>query len=110
MPPKRSVAAWRRRLGVVAAGCVELDDEQVARVADGLGDNLGVAAGSDDTKMERGNLSGVSEGVLEALALGLQLDEAEHAHLFDLARAAGPVSRPRRRSAAQRVRPSVQRI
>jgi transcriptional regulator with XRE-family HTH domain len=62
------------------------------------------------TKMERGNLRGVSEGVLEALARGLQLDEAERAHLFDLARAAGPLSRPRRRSAAQRVRPSVQRI
>jgi transcriptional regulator with XRE-family HTH domain len=62
------------------------------------------------TKMERGNLRGVSEGVLEALARGLGLDDAERAHLFDLARAAGPMSRPRRRSAAQRVRPSVQRI
>ena len=56
------------------------------------------------TKMERGNLRGVSEGVLEALARGLQLDEAERAHLFDLARAAGPTSRrappPLRRSSA----------
>jgi len=62
------------------------------------------------TKMERGNLRGVSEGVLDALARGLQLDEAERAHLFDLARAAGPMPRPRRRPARQRVRPSVQRI
>jgi transcriptional regulator with XRE-family HTH domain len=62
------------------------------------------------TKMERGNLRGVSEGVLEALARGLQLDEAEHAHLFDLARAVGPMPRPRRRAPKQRVRPSVQRI
>ena len=62
------------------------------------------------TKMERGNLRGVSESVLEALARGLQLDEAERAHLFDLARAAGPMPRPRRRPAKQRVRPSVQRI
>ena len=63
------------------------------------------------TKMERGNLRGVSEGVLEALARGLQLDEAERAHLFDLARAAGPMPRPRRRRPAeQRVRPGVQRI
>jgi transcriptional regulator with XRE-family HTH domain len=62
------------------------------------------------TKMERGNLRGVSESVLEALARGLQLDEAERAHLFDLARAAGPMPRPRRRPAQQRVRPSVQRI
>ena len=62
------------------------------------------------TKMERGNLRGVSESVLDALARGLQLDEAERAHLFDLARAAGPTARPRRRPAKQRVRPSVQRI
>jgi transcriptional regulator with XRE-family HTH domain len=62
------------------------------------------------TRMERGNLAGVSESVLEALARGLQLDEAEREHLFDLARAAQPaVPRPRRR-AKQRVRPSVQRL
>jgi len=62
------------------------------------------------TKMERGNLRGVSEGVLDALARGLQLDDAERAHLFDLARAAGPMSRPRRRPAKPGVRPGVQRI
>jgi hypothetical protein len=61
--------------------------------------------------MERGNLRGVSESVLDALARGLRLDEAERAHLLDLARAAGPASPVRRRrSAHQRVRPSVQRI
>src|SRR3954467_5287764 len=62
------------------------------------------------TRLERGNLSGVSEGVLEALARGLQLDEAERAHLFDLARAAGPMSRQRRRAMKPGVRPSVQRV
>jgi transcriptional regulator with XRE-family HTH domain len=62
------------------------------------------------TKMERGNLRGVSETVLDALARGLRLDEAERLHLFDLARAAGPTPRPRSRPAKQRVRPSVQRI
>jgi transcriptional regulator with XRE-family HTH domain len=62
------------------------------------------------TRMERGNLKGVSETVLDALARGLQLDEAERAHLFDLARAAGPsTTRPRRQS-PQKIRPSVQRI
>lgn len=40
------------------------------------------------TKLERGNLTGVSESVLEAMAGALQLDEAERTHLFDLARAA----------------------
>ncbi len=62
------------------------------------------------TRLERGNASGVSESVLEALARALQLDEAERAHLFDLARAAGSTPRRRRRPAPQQVRPSVQRI
>jgi transcriptional regulator with XRE-family HTH domain len=62
------------------------------------------------TRIERGNMSGASESVLEALARALQLDDAERAHLFDLARAAGPTGRPRRRSALKQVRPSVQRI
>jgi hypothetical protein len=47
--------------------------------------------------------------VLDAVARALQLDEAERAHLFDLARAAGP-GRTRRRPAPKQVRPSVQRI
>src|SRR5213076_3372631 len=62
------------------------------------------------TRLERGNASGVSESVLEALARALQLDEAERAHLFDLARAAGSTPRRRRRPAQQQVRPSVQRV
>ena len=43
-------------------------------------------------RLERGNVSGVSELVLEGLASALQLDDAERAHLFDLARAASPVA------------------
>ena len=62
-------------------------------------------------RLERGQVSGVSELVLEALARALQLDEAERAHLLDLARAAGPVARPRRDTASQaRVRPVIQRL
>ena len=60
------------------------------------------------TRLERGNLSGVSDSVLEGLARALQLDEAERAHLLDLARAASSTPRTRRRSAPQQVRPSVQ--
>ncbi|APX34109.1 transcriptional regulator [Brachybacterium sp. P6-10-X1] len=41
------------------------------------------------TRIERGDLRGVSESVLVALARALQLDEAERAHLHHLARAAG---------------------
>ncbi len=62
------------------------------------------------TRLERGSAAGASESVLEALARALQLDEPERAHLFDLARAAQPTPRRRRRQAPQRVRPSVQRI
>ena len=62
------------------------------------------------TRLERGNLSGVSESVLEALAGALQLDEAERAHLLDLARAANATARSRRRPGQQLVRLSVQRI
>jgi transcriptional regulator with XRE-family HTH domain len=62
-------------------------------------------------RLERGNAAGVSDGVLEALADALQLDDAERAHLFDLARAASPVApRRRRRASPQQVRPVVQRI
>lgn len=66
------------------------------------------------TRLERGNLSGVSEDVLGALASALQLDEAERAHLFDLARSssAGAAQRTRaaRSSSRSGVRPGVQRI
>jgi transcriptional regulator with XRE-family HTH domain len=62
------------------------------------------------TRLERGNVAGVSESVLEALARALQLDEAERAHLFDLARGAHGAPPTRRRPAKQRVRPSVQRM
>ena len=47
------------------------------------------------TRFERGNAQGVSDSVLEALARALQLDEAERAHLFDLARAANSTARTR---------------
>ncbi|MFI7601742.1 helix-turn-helix transcriptional regulator [Actinoplanes sp. NPDC049681] len=65
------------------------------------------------TKLERGDLKGVSDGVLEAVARALQLDEAEHAHLLDLARAANAgalAGRTRRRSTGHQVRPGVQRV
>ncbi len=63
------------------------------------------------TRLERGNLQGASEEVLDSLARALQLDDAERTHLFDLARAANESGTSRRRKAAsQRVRPSVQRM
>ena len=61
-------------------------------------------------RLERGQVSGVSELVLEALARALQLDDAERAHLFDLARAASPVAPKRSRPPKTRIRPVVRRL
>ncbi|WP_127793479.1 helix-turn-helix transcriptional regulator [Agromyces sp. LHK192] len=60
-------------------------------------------------RLERGNLSGASEGVLDALANALRLDDAERQYLFDLARAEGGSPR-RRRKPAGSVRPAVQQV
>jgi transcriptional regulator with XRE-family HTH domain len=63
------------------------------------------------TRLERGNLSGVSEAVLEALAKALQLDETERRHLFDLARASQPTTlRRRRKRPRQQLRPAVEQM
>jgi transcriptional regulator with XRE-family HTH domain len=63
------------------------------------------------SRLERGNMSGVSDSVLDALACALRLDEAERAHLLDLAHAAQPTVSPRtQRQPRQRVRPNVQQI
>jgi transcriptional regulator with XRE-family HTH domain len=63
------------------------------------------------TRLERGNLTGVSDSVLEAVARALQLDEAERAHLFELARTANDTpSTRRRRPTPPRVRPGLQRL
>jgi transcriptional regulator with XRE-family HTH domain len=61
-------------------------------------------------RLERGDLSGVSDSVLDALARALQLDEAETAHLLALARTAGPTARSRRKPQVQKVRPSLLRV
>ena len=62
------------------------------------------------TRLERGNVTGVSDSVLDGLARALQLDEAERTHLFHLVRTTSTGAPARRRPAHERVRPSVQRI
>jgi len=59
-------------------------------------------------RLERGNLAGVSDSILESIATALQLDDAERQHLHDLARAAGPRSARGRRRPAPSVPLSVQ--
>ncbi|WP_051800963.1 helix-turn-helix transcriptional regulator [Streptomyces sp. NRRL F-525] len=61
-------------------------------------------------KLERGNAGGVSDSVLEALSRALRLDEAERAHLFALAHAAGTGTRTPARTPRPHVRPSIQRV
>lgn len=63
-------------------------------------------------RLERGNLTGVSDDVLDALATVLRLDEAETTYLHDLARAAQHTARNRRPARAREatVRPSLQRF
>ncbi len=61
-------------------------------------------------RMERGSLGGASDGVLDAVASALQLDEAEREHLFALAREAGPGSTRRRRKTTSTVRPVLQQV
>lgn len=58
-------------------------------------------------RLERGNLAGASEQVLNALARALRLDDAERAHLFALARAANGPVRGSRRTAVTKIRPGV---
>jgi len=64
------------------------------------------------TRLERGNLTGVSDSVLEALVRALHLNEAERDHLYDLARQANtsPRTRATRRRTTPNVRPAVQQL
>src|SRR3954447_15495210 len=61
-------------------------------------------------RLERGNLAGVSEAVLDAIARALHLDDAERDHLFHLARtaSASPARRQRRTPRSTTVRPALQ--
>jgi transcriptional regulator with XRE-family HTH domain len=62
------------------------------------------------TRLERGNIRGVSDEVLDGIARALHLDEVERAHLVDLVRMANASPAARRRPVPQRVRPSVRRL
>jgi transcriptional regulator with XRE-family HTH domain len=61
-------------------------------------------------RMERGNLASASDGVLDALASALQLDEAEREHLYALARQSGAGGSRRKRRTPGTVRPALQQV
>lgn len=64
------------------------------------------------TRLERGNIRGASDGVLNAIAEALLLDDTERVHLFDLARTpAAPAAVQEKSVGSPRtVRHSVQRV
>jgi transcriptional regulator with XRE-family HTH domain len=61
-------------------------------------------------RMERGNLAGASDAVLEGVARALQLDDAERDHLFNLARGSEPQPARLRRSREPGVTASVLQV
>ena len=78
----------RARLTPEQAGLRVLDGD-VRRVAglrrEEVADLAGVSA-DYYIQLERGGVDGASDGVLNAIAGALRLDDAERLHLFDLAR------------------------
>lgn len=62
------------------------------------------------TRLEKGHLNTASEGVLDAIADALRLDDAERTHLHNLARTSRTTARPSRRRPQPPVRPSLQRL
>jgi transcriptional regulator with XRE-family HTH domain len=62
------------------------------------------------TRLERGNLAGASDSVLDAVARALQLDDTETAHLHHLARAAGTTPARAHRVKPPEVRPAIRRV
>ena len=88
------LTALRARITPEQAGLTVFGGER--RVPGLRREEVALLAGSSTayyTRMERGDLGGVSESVLFALVRALQLNEVETAHLFDLARVA---TQPRR--------------
>ncbi|AWG97172.1 helix-turn-helix transcriptional regulator [Rhodococcus ruber] len=94
------LATRRARITPAQAGLPASDDKR--RLTGLRREEVATLAGiSVDyyARLERGNLRGVSDSVLEALARALRLDDAERAHLHDLARTANATTAARTRTA-----------
>src|SRR3954469_19356856 len=89
---------------------VYVPDDDVRRVPGLRREEVADLAGvSPDyyTQLERGDVDGASDSVLNAIARALRLDDAERLHLFDLAR---PQSATPLAAAPGVIRPSVQHV
>jgi transcriptional regulator with XRE-family HTH domain len=106
------LASRRARLSPTDVGLPPTSGRR--RVAGLRRDEVAVLAGVSSeyyARLERGNLGGVSDSVLEALASALRLDDAERLHLGNLARAASrPTRRRRPLATSARVPASLQRV
>jgi transcriptional regulator with XRE-family HTH domain len=103
---RQFLTSRRARLSPEAAGIAVRGDER--RVPGLRREEVSVLAGvSVDyyVRLERGNLGGASDSVLEALARALQLTDAERLHLSDLAHGG-----TRDRSDVEAISPSLQRL
>jgi transcriptional regulator with XRE-family HTH domain len=69
--------------------------------------NLAGVSADYYTQLERGDVDGASDSVLNAVARALRLDDAERLHLFDLARPEAPT---RLMASGNVIRPSVRRV
>ena len=112
----------RRSTGLPRSRRANISPEQAGLTAYGAPSRAGLrreevamlAGVSPDyyARLERGNLVGVSDSILESVARALQIDDAEREHLFDLARAAGsarPVRGAGRRRGCRRACPCARR-
>ncbi|OWA00230.1 transcriptional regulator [Streptomyces sp. CS113] len=92
------LAGRRARITPAQAG---LPTSARRRVAGLRREEVAVLAGVSTewyTRLEKGHIAGVSDGVLDAVARALRLDDDERTHLFDLARSSRHASRtPSRR-------------
>ena len=88
----------------------EIVDERVrAALAAHRGEVAALAGVSVEyySRVERGDLTGVSESILDAIASALRLDESEREHLFDLSRSANASPLRRRAGKVTGVRPAL---
>jgi transcriptional regulator with XRE-family HTH domain len=104
---RQFLTSRRARLSPEAAGIAARGDDR--RVPGLRREEVAVLAGvSVDyyVRLERGNLGGASDGVLDALARALQLNDAERLYLYDLAHGGTRDDG----SDAEAIRPSLQRL
>lgn len=84
----------RARISPEQAGLPSSDHRRVPGLRRGEVATLAGVSVEYYARLERGQIAGASTAVLDAISRALQLNDTEHAHLFDLARAAdgAPIS------------------